>query len=95
MATDNCDVVETAIEIGEGVYFNISNELYEWMWIIKKYFKMYGYNDYKDLFIICIVQPDKKQILNELDWCFNPNSALRAFEARYSGLLNIFSTSIT
>ena len=34
MSTDNCDVVETATEIGgEGVYFDISNELYEWMWI--------------------------------------------------------------
>ena len=30
MATDSCGVVETTIEIGgEGVYFNISNELYE------------------------------------------------------------------
>ena len=34
MYTNNCDVVETGIEIGgEGVYFTISNELYEWMWI--------------------------------------------------------------
>ena len=40
MAIDNCDIVETAIDIGgEGVYFNISNELYEWMWIINKCFK--------------------------------------------------------
>ena len=31
MSTDNCDVVDTAIEIGgERVYFNISNE-YIWM----------------------------------------------------------------
>ena len=34
MSTDNCDVEETAIEIGgEGLYFDISNEVYEWMWI--------------------------------------------------------------
>ena len=34
MSTDNCDVVETVIEIGEeGVYFNISKEVIEWMWI--------------------------------------------------------------
>ena len=33
MSTDNCDVMETAIEIGgEGVYFDIGNELYKWMW---------------------------------------------------------------
>ena len=34
MSTNNCDVVETAIEIGgEGLYFDISNEVYEWIWI--------------------------------------------------------------
>ena len=37
MATDNRDVVETAIEIGgEWVYFNINNELYKRMCIINK-----------------------------------------------------------
>ena len=68
MATDNCDVVETAIEIGgEGVYFNINNELYEWMWIINKCFKIYGYNDYEDHFdFLFHFQPDKK-FFEELD----------------------------
>ena len=56
---------------GWGGYFNISNELYEWMWVINKCFKIYGYNVYEDYFdffyFICVVQPDKKQILNELE----------------------------
>ena len=34
MSTDNCDVEETAIEIdGEALYFDVSNEVYERMWI--------------------------------------------------------------
>ena len=39
MSTDNCNVVETAIEIGwEGLYFDISNELYEWKtWQMNKF----------------------------------------------------------
>ena len=38
------------IKGGGGGYFNISNELYEWMWMINKCFKIYGYNDYEDYF---------------------------------------------
>ena len=50
MSIDNCVVVETAIKIGwEGVYFNISNELYEWMNVNNQYmFKIHGYNDHED-----------------------------------------------
>ena len=41
------------------------------MWIINKCFKIYDFNNYEGHFdffyLICVVQPDKKQILNELD----------------------------
>ena len=61
MYTNNCDVVETAIEIGgEVVYFTISNDLYELMWIPIKCLKFMAVTIAKNIFLfICVVQPDK------------------------------------
>ena len=70
MSTDNYDVIETAIEIGgDGVYFNISNELYACMWIINKCLKsmVITITNTISIFLFHLSNLTNKQILNELD----------------------------